>query len=90
MEISILDLITEIHRLTGEKSGLEIGALEYRPTEIWRMFAANKRAGELLDWTPKTDFSDGLGETVEWYRAYLETFTSSAAPLRHLCGLASD
>jgi UDP-glucose 4-epimerase len=90
MEISIRDLITEIHRLTGERSTLEIGALDYRPTEIWRMSAANARAKALLGWSPKVDFRDGLEATVEWYRAFAETYDSPSSPLRRLGALAGD
>jgi UDP-glucuronate decarboxylase len=55
-------------RLTETKSELRIGALPYRPTEIWRMRGDNTRAKELLGWQPNTSLEDGLRKTIEWFR----------------------
>lgn len=88
-EIAICELIREIHRQTGEKSTLQIGALDLRPTEIWRMVAANDRARELLGWTPKVGFEEGLERTIAWYRAFLETYGNRASKLASLGRLAA-
>lgn len=92
MEISIRDLIAEIHEQTGRRSELQVGALEYRPTEIWRMVAANGRAKALLGWTPRVDFKEGLRRTIAWYRAYLSQYADATSPLHRLSALsgASD
>lgn len=84
MEISIKELIFEIHQQTDGKSELHIGALEYRPTEIWRMVAANSRAKTLLGWTPRVDFKEGLRQTIAWYRDFLNHYANSASPLHRL------
>jgi hypothetical protein len=47
-EIVIQDLILMIHEMTGSSLELQIGSLEYRPTEIWRMRDADKQAESLL------------------------------------------
>lgn len=70
-EISIKDLVLKIAALTETKSSVEIGALPYRPTEIWRMYADNSRAREILGWQPQVSLDEGLSQTVEWFRAYL-------------------
>jgi nucleoside-diphosphate-sugar epimerase len=70
-EVAIRDLVKKIAELTETKSSLEIGALEYRPTEIWRMFADSSRARQLFSWTPRVSLDEGLKRTVEWYRQYL-------------------
>ena len=88
-EISIRDLITEIHQLTDSISELHLGSLPYRPTEIWRMVAANDRARELLGWTPRIDFKKGMQVTVEWYRAYLEEFAKTSFALHGLSAFPS-
>jgi nucleoside-diphosphate-sugar epimerase len=67
-EISIKDLITKIHTLTRSRSVLKIGALQYRPTEIWRMFCDNQRARVVLGWQPKTNFDQGLKKTIDWFQ----------------------
>lgn len=70
-EVAIRDLVLKVAELTQTKSPLEIGALEYRPTEIWRMYADSSRAREVLGWTPRVNLEEGLRRTVEWYRHYL-------------------
>ncbi len=70
-EVAIRDLVKKIAALTDTKSSIEIGALEYRPTEIWRMFADSSRARTLFGWTPRVSLDEGLKRTVEWYRQYL-------------------
>ncbi len=83
-EIAICDLIRLIHSLTDSESELHIGALELRPTEIWRMFAANDRARELLGWAPKVSFEEGLRITIEWYREFIDQFSSANSRLSGL------
>jgi nucleoside-diphosphate-sugar epimerase len=70
-EVAIRDLIARIAALTGTKSRIEIGALPYRPTEIWRMYADSTRARETLGWKPAVRLDEGLERTVEWFRRYL-------------------
>lgn len=81
VEVRICDLVRLIAKLTHSTSKIEIGALQYRPTEIWRMYADNRRAKEILGWTPQVSWEDGLRQTVEWYQHYLkgETMTAIAA-----------
>jgi UDP-glucose 4-epimerase len=83
-EIAIRDLVRTIHERTGSESELRIGSLPNRPTEIWRMCAANERAAELLGWTPRVPFEEGLERTIAWYRRYLEVFHSPGAVLKGL------
>jgi len=72
-EVAIRDLVKKIAALTDTKSSIEIGALEYRPTEIWRMFADSSRARSLFGWTPRVNLDEGLKLTVDWYRQYLSS-----------------
>jgi nucleoside-diphosphate-sugar epimerase len=71
-EVAIRDLVLTIAELTGTKSSPEIGALPYRPTEIWRMFADSTRAHELFGWKPAVNLREGLRRTVAWFREYLQ------------------
>jgi UDP-glucose 4-epimerase len=72
-EVAIRDLVKLIAELTESKSQIEIGALPYRPNEIWRMYADNSKAKEILGWSPRVSLRDGLQKTVDWFRRYLET-----------------
>jgi len=85
-EIAIRDLIRLIHSLTESESELHIGALELRPTEIWRMFAANDKVRDILGWTPKVCFEKGLRITIEWYREFLAEFADIDS---NLCKLST-
>jgi len=78
-EIAIKDLIGKIHAMTDSQSTVEIGALPHRPTEIWRMCAANQTAQEILGWTPKVSFDEGLKKTIDWFRQYKEVFEQSSS-----------
>ncbi len=78
-EISIRDLILKIHKLTESTSELQIGKLSYRPTEIWRMFADDTKARNLLDWQPKISFDEGLERTIDWYRHFLEVYKGNSS-----------
>jgi nucleoside-diphosphate-sugar epimerase len=79
IEIKIKDLVSLIHELSQSESELRIGALEYRPTEIWRMYADSRLAKSILDWSPTIDFKEGLIKTIEWYCQYLDTVGRSGA-----------
>jgi nucleoside-diphosphate-sugar epimerase len=67
-EVSIRELAQTVLDLMGNPVKALFGALENRPTEIWRMFGDNSKAKELLDWTPTTSLADGLSRTIDWYR----------------------
>ena len=73
-EITIRDLVKKIHSICGSTSKLEIGALQDRPTEIWRMGADNRRAQHLLNWRPIISFEEGLNRTVDWFRRFLKMY----------------
>jgi nucleoside-diphosphate-sugar epimerase len=69
-EIAIRDLVKKIAELTRTRSKIEIGALPYRPTEIWRMFADSSRARETIGWQPRIRLEEGLAKTIAWFREY--------------------
>jgi Nucleoside-diphosphate-sugar epimerases len=83
-EISIKSLTMKIHKLANSKSHIQVGALPYRPTEIWRMFADNKKAKKLLDWTPNFTLEEGLIKSIKWYIDY-KKFIENDFLLKKLC-----
>lgn len=84
-EISIRDLIKKIHDLTESSSKLQIGALENRPTEIWRMAADARQAGEILDWKPEISLDEGLEITINWFKQFLDVYVNDTSSLKSLC-----
>ena len=83
-EITIKDLILKIHNLSDSKSKLKIGALPYRPTEIWRMSGDYTKAKKLLGWSPKVPLEEGLRRSIEWYRKFLDIFEGKESKLLNL------
>jgi len=83
-EISIRKLIETIKEATESSSELQFGALPPRPTEIPRMRCDNKRAQDVLGWTPKVDFRVGLEITVDWFRTFREIYSGPNSPLHRL------
>lgn len=67
-EVPIRDLVRKIVDLTESRSRVEIGALPYRPNEIWRMRGDGTRAREVLGWKPQVSLEAGLKISVDWYR----------------------
>lgn len=83
-ETSIRDLIQLIHKLSGSSSELKIGALEYRPTEIWRMCADSTLAHEILGWEPRVKLAEGLERTIGWHREYIRVYENGDSVLHKL------
>lgn len=65
---SVADIIREIARLCGSDIDAHIGELPYRENEIWNVSCDSTKARNLLGWEQKTDLSEGLRRTVEWYK----------------------
>jgi UDP-glucose 4-epimerase len=71
-EVAIRDLVHKIVALTNSKSRVELGALPYRPNEIWRMRGDGTRAQQLIGWKPKVNLEEGLKITIDWFRDQME------------------
>ncbi|MHB8468050.1 MAG: NAD-dependent epimerase/dehydratase family protein [Acidimicrobiales bacterium] len=71
-ETSMRALAELILELMGNPIEPEFGALEDRPTEIWRMYCDNSKARSLLGWTPSHTLREGLVKTIAWYETELE------------------
>ena len=68
-EHSMRDIAERIVHLMGDRISPRFGALEQRPTEIWRMFCDSSRARELLGWAPRHTLDEGLQRTIDFYTA---------------------
>jgi nucleoside-diphosphate-sugar epimerase len=67
-EIPILDMVHKIAELTQTRSSIEVGALPYRPNEIWRMRGDSTRIRQILGWKPRVSLDEGLKITIDWFR----------------------
>ncbi len=81
--ITIKNLVNKIHKLTDSKSKLKIGALKYRPNEIWKMQANNKFMIS-KGWKPKVNFDDGLIHTISWYQKFNRLYLGKNSSFQNL------
>lgn len=68
-EISVGDLTNLIAKLMSTEIEIETDERRQRPqkSEVERLWADNKKARELLGWSPKCTLEEGLKETIEWF-----------------------
>jgi NAD dependent epimerase/dehydratase len=67
-EISIGDLAAKICSIIGKNIPVISEEERKRPSksEVNRLFAANKKAAELLGWGPQVSLDQGLQKTIDW------------------------
>jgi nucleoside-diphosphate-sugar epimerase len=63
----VVDAVREVLRYTGKTAELKF--LTHMPTGPLNRVASNQRAKDLIDWSPKMKFFDGLHRTIDWYFA---------------------
>ena len=75
-EISIGDLALKICALTGKNVPVVSEEARQRPekSEVNRLFAANKKARELVGWQPQVSLDDGLKQTISWMAAAADRY----------------
>jgi NAD dependent epimerase/dehydratase len=75
-EIAVADLAKKILRVIGADVPIEADARRERPvdSEVDRLCADVGRARSLLGWQPKYSLTDGLRQTVDWYRGNLDSY----------------
>ncbi|MGB9798896.1 MAG: GDP-mannose 4,6-dehydratase [Thermanaerothrix sp.] len=75
-EVSISELCQMILALTGSRARIIQDEQRLRPekSEVLRLLSDNRRAREVLGWTPKVSLDEGLKETIEWIKGNLGRF----------------
>ena len=68
-EISVGDLVLKIGAIMGKEVVIQSSDERIRPgkSEVERLWAANRKAKELLDWQPSYNLDAGLLETITWF-----------------------
>jgi nucleoside-diphosphate-sugar epimerase len=64
--IVLSDAISVVEELTGQIA--KIDYLPMHPADVTATWADISKTRRLLDWEPKTSFSDGLVSLVKWYK----------------------
>jgi len=70
-EISIGDLVTKIGTLMGKEINVVQTDERKRPekSEVERLLADNRKAFDLLGWSPEVSLGEGLQQTIEWFQS---------------------
>jgi len=69
--VTVLELVAEIQRLM-DCTHLEPEVLGTARGEIQSQYLSAQKARKVLGWRPVWDRQSGLGETIAWYRDFLE------------------
>lgn len=66
---SVLELVNLIYKIAGRKPNYEI--LNQATYEINHQYLSSEKIRKALKWKPSYTLGEGLGKTIEWYRASL-------------------
>jgi len=77
-EISIGQLAEELIRQINPRARIvcDKGRLRPENSEVSRLLGSNEKIKKLTDWRPRYSFSDGLAETIDFYRYNLDKYKS--------------
>lgn len=67
-DLPVHEIVERIRTLMQADVPLEIGAVETRKDEVWRLCCDNSKARALLGWQPRLAFDEGLRRTIQWFR----------------------
>jgi CDP-glucose 4,6-dehydratase len=69
--MTVLEITAEILSLMG-RSDIEPIILNKAKGEISEQYLSSKKAREMLGWEPNYSLTEGLAETIEWYKNYFQ------------------
>lgn len=69
--VSIRSVIEQVIEITG-RGEAKFGEIAYRKGENMSLYADITKAQQLLSWAPEISLSDGLNQTIEYYRSQLQ------------------
>ncbi len=69
-EISVGDLAQTLINLINPKAEILQDKQRIRPenSEVFRLFGSNEKLKKMTDWTPQYNLTQGLQETIAWFR----------------------
>jgi NAD dependent epimerase/dehydratase len=78
-EITMGKLAEKIFTLLGRQPKVEADPTRVRPdnSEVLRLLADNRKAKELIDWSPKVSLEEGLKQTISWVKENLGLFQAA-------------
>lgn len=75
-EISVGDLAEKIIKMVGHDVTINCDSERLRPTksEVFRLYADNSLAQEVMGWQPLTSLDEGLAKTISWIKDHLDLY----------------
>jgi dTDP-glucose 4,6-dehydratase len=75
-DISIRKLVDEIRSILGKPLEIQLDPQRLRPekSEVNRLISDNRRAKDILDWSPQVNLREGLSRTIEWVADHLDYY----------------
>lgn len=75
-EISVGDLAKAIIKMIGREVEITCENDRLRPTksEVFRLYADNSLAHQIMGWQPLTSLDEGLAKTISWIKEHLEVY----------------
>lgn len=67
---TVLEVVQKIQQIMNRED-IEPLIVEQSHGEIWQQHVSTQKAKEILGWTPRYTFDEGLAETIEWYLKFL-------------------
>jgi NAD dependent epimerase/dehydratase len=76
-EISVGDLAKAIIKMIDREVEITCDNDRLRPTksEVFRLYADNSLAHQIMDWQPLTSLDEGLAKTISWIKEHLELYS---------------
>ena len=74
--ITVKEIIEKVGKIIDRPELIEYGGLPYNRSDPMFVCADNRLLALNTAWTPKYDLEQGLRQTVEWWRAYLQSTES--------------
>lgn len=68
--LTVVQIVDAINNIIGSKSQYKI--LNKAEHEIKRQYLDSSKARKILKWKPKYSLTDGLKNTINWYRKYIQ------------------
>jgi dTDP-glucose 4,6-dehydratase len=74
--VSIGELVERIFNILGKRPKILAEAERLRPgkSEVMRLHASNRKAQELLEWSPRFSLDEGLHRTIDWISRNLHRY----------------
>lgn len=83
--MTVIDFVREISKAAGKKVKYKI--LNLAKYEIKHQYLASGKARRILGWEPNYSISEGLSDTLKWYKKYLARKSINIFKLRIKCGI---